>query len=103
MKYKPYICINIITMATMTIEDFKLQPIREQVEYLFDKLDSNSESDMQSLKEIIADKKYKSILKKIQKLNRIPKSELNSDGNKSTTCDDWRNNRINEIVEIFNK
>jgi hypothetical protein len=83
-------------MITMTLEELKSKPIREQVEYIFDKLDSDDD-DIQSLKEIIKDNKYEFILKEIKTCNRIPKNEV------FTTCDDWRESRINEIVEILNK
>jgi len=59
-------------MATMAIEDFKLQPIREQVEYLYNKLEKdtswsnfskNSDEDFIWLKELAKDIKYRDMLK----------------------------------------
>jgi len=89
-------------MATMAIEDFKLQPIREQVEYLYNKLEKdtswsnfskNSDEDFIWLKELAKDIKYRDMLKSMmfgtKRCNNI------------SDWDEFKSNKIDEVVEIF--
>jgi hypothetical protein len=54
-------------MITMTLEELKSKPIREQMEFIYDKLDSDDD-DIQSLKEIISE--YNPVLNSLRKFNR---------------------------------
>ena len=79
----------------MTIEDFKLQPIREQVEYLYNKLEKDtSDEDFIWLKELAKDIKYRDMLKSMmfgtKRCNNI------------SDWDEFKSNKIDEVVEIFN-
>lgn len=51
----------------MTLEELKSKPIREQMEFIYDKLDSDDD-DIQSLKEIISE--YNPVLNSLRKFNR---------------------------------
>jgi hypothetical protein len=85
-------------MITMTLEELKSKPIREQVEYIFDKLDSDDDDDddIQSLKEIISE--YNPVLNSVRKFNRECGIYLTE---KITLSDEkFREIRVEHMVEF---